>query len=333
VTSPKGVKGPRKTMPLDPACEAMLASAVPPDISLAEFRALEPAHAASLRPFSQPVADITDRTIPGPGGEIPIRVYAPFASRPHPLVVLLHGGGWIVGSIETHDVMARDLCVALGAAVVSVEYRRAPENPFPAAIDDAWAALLWAAAEAGALGADQGHIAVAGDSAGGNLAAALAIRARDGGGPSLAAQLLIHPVVDLAAAFHPVASPLYPSRTAMGEGFGATSDQLQRYGRMYLPDPNQARDSLASPILAEDRPGLAPAVIVIAEYDPLHDEGAAYAAKLRSAGVPVILKRYEGAIHGAFGPATSSGLPQHAFAETMADLNVLLSARRTGVAV
>jgi acetyl esterase len=178
------------------------------------------------------------------------------------------------------------------------------------------------------LGADRGRIAVAGDSAGGNLAAALAVRARDGGGPALAAQLLVHPVVDLVAAFHPIASPLYPSRTAMGEGFGATSDQLQRYGMMYVPDPDRARDPWASPIHAEDRPGLAPAIIVIAQYDPLHDEGAAYAAKLRSAGVPVILKRYEGAIHGAFGPAKATGLPQRAFAETMADLNVMLSATR-----
>ena len=315
-------------MPLDPICEAMLASAVPSDISIADFRALEPAHVAALRAFSQPVSKVEDRTVAGPSCDVPVRVYTPFESGPRPLLVLLHGGGWVVGSIETHDVMARDLCLALGAVVVSVEYRRAPEHPFPAAIDDAWSALLWAAQQAEALGADIRRFVVAGGSAGGNLAAALAVRARDQAGPRLAAQLLIHPVVDLVEPFHPVASPLYPSRRTNAEGFGATSDQLERYGRMYLPDPSRAKDPLASPMHAADRPGLAPAVIVIAEYDPLHDDGAAYAAKLKAAGVPVVLKRYEGAIHGTFGPAKSAGLPQRAFTETMAELNRMLSGER-----
>lgn len=312
-------------MPLDPVCEAMLASAIPPDISIPEFRAREPAYVEALRPFRQPVSRVDDQTVVGAEGAVPIRIYRPVERGPRPLVLLVHGGGWVVGSIETHDVMARDLCVALGAIVISVEYRRAPEHPFPAAIDDAWAALQWSAAHAGELGADERRLIVAGDSAGGNLAAALAVRARDQSGPALAAQLLIHPVLDLVAPFHPVASALYPSRHTKAEGFGATSFQLERYGRMYLPDASQAADPLASPMLAADRPGLAAAVIVIAEYDPLHDDGAAYAAKLKAAGVPVVLRRYEGAIHGAFGPAKSAGLPQRAFIETMADLNRILA--------
>jgi acetyl esterase len=312
-------------MPLDPTCEAMLAAAAPADISVADFRAREPAFIEALRPFRQPVRTVEDRSVPSAGGETPIRIYSPFEEGSRPLVLLVHGGGWIVGSIETHDVMARDLCLALGAVVVSVDYRRAPEHPFPAAIDDAWDALVWAATHTEALGVNGARLVVAGDSAGGNLAAALAVRARDRSGPVLAAQLLIHPVLDMVAPFHPAPSALYPSRRANAEGFGATSLQLELYGRMYLPDVGQAADPWASPMLAPDRPGLAPAIVVIAQYDPLHDEGVAYAAKLEAAGVPVILKRYEGAIHGAFGPAKSGGLPQRAFVETMADLNRLLS--------
>jgi acetyl esterase len=312
-------------MPLDPACEAMLASAWPPDLSIADFRALEGAHVEALRAFSRPVRAVEDRTIQGPAGPVPVRIYKPFAEAPGLLIVLTHGGGWVVGSIETHDVMARDLCLALDAVVISVEYRRAPENPFPAAIDDAWAALLWAAEEAERLAARDARLIVAGDSAGGNLAAALAVRARDAGGPTLAAQLLVHPALDLDAPFHPSASPAYPSRSEMAAGYGATSEQLARYVRMYLPDPARAKEPLASPLHAADRPGLAPAVIVTAEFDPLRDDGAAYAAKLERAGVRVILKRYDGAIHGAFGPARLSGLPGRAFAETMNDLKALLA--------
>jgi acetyl esterase len=314
----------RPAMPLDPACEAMLATAFPPDRSIPEFRALEPKHIEALRPFAQPVAGVEDRTILGSGVDVPIRIYSPFAARGSPLLVLIHGGGWVVGSIETHDVMARDLCVALGAVVVSVDYRRAPEHPYPAAVDDCWAALTWAAGAAEALGAEPGRVAVVGDSAGANLAAAMAVRARDAGGPVLAAQLLVHPVLDLVAPYHPDPSSLYPSRRSMADGYGATSAQLERYARMYAPDPNARSDPLVSPMHAADGPGLAPAIILVAEYDPLHDEGVAYAAKLSANGTPVILKDYAGAIHGAFGPALSAGLPQRAFAETMADLMPLL---------
>jgi acetyl esterase len=311
-------------MPLDPACEAMLAAAAPSDISVEDFRAREPAHVEALRPFRQPVARIEDRTIPGPAGEVPIRIYTPPGEGPHALVVMAHGGGWIVGSIETHEVKARDLCVALDAVVVSIEYRRAPEHPFPAAFDDCWAALVWASDHAAELGADPRRVAVEGDSAGGNLAAALAVRARDLGAPKLAAQLLVHPVLDLSQPYHPIASPLYPSRDRNGSGFGATSVQLERYGQMYLGPDGRADDPLISPMCAAAE-GLAPAVIVIAEYDPLHDEGAAYAAKLTAAGVPVDLLRYEGAIHGAFGPALFGGLMQRAFLETMDKLRPRLA--------
>jgi acetyl esterase len=306
----------------------MLAHAIPPDISVEAFRALEPAHAAALQSFAQPVGRVEDASAPGPAGLVPVRIYAPAPaapSSPAPLVVFAHGGGWIVGSIETHDVMARDLCVALGAVVVSVGYRRAPEHPFPAAADDVWATLLWAHREAPRLGADPDRLVVAGDSAGGNLAAAMAVRSREAGGPRLAAQLLIHPVLDLVEPYHPDPSPLYPSRAECGTGFGATSIQLERYGRMYAPDRASAADPLASPMHAPDRPGLAPAVIVVAGYDPLRDEGLAYAAKLRALGVPVRLRLYPGAIHGAFGPARSDGLPQIAFLEAMEDLHGLLA--------
>lgn len=310
-------------MPLDPICKAMLDAAAPSDISVEAFRAREPAHVAALRPFRQEVGAVEDRLIPGPSVDVPVRIYAPGGDGPHPLLVLAHGGGWIVGSIETHDVKARDLCVALGAVVVSVEYRRAPEHVFPAAFDDCWAALVWAVDHAAELGADPGRVIVAGDSAGGNLAAALAVRARDRHAPRLAAQLLVHPVLDILEPYHPAPSPLYPSRAENAEGYGATSDQLERYSRMYLGTDGSAADPTASPMQA-DAHGLAPAVIAIAEYDPLRDEGAAYAAKLLAAGTPVTLLRYAGAIHGAFGPALSAGLPQRAFVESIEALKRLL---------
>jgi acetyl esterase len=237
----------------------------------------------------EPVARAQDVEIPGPAGYVPGRLYVPDAgaARP-PLVVYLHGGGWVVGSVDSYDPVARALANAAGAAVLSVEYRLAPEDPYPSAVDDAWAALRWAADHAEEQGCDAHRLVVAGDSAGGTLAAVLARRARDHGHPAVAVQLLIYP-------------PLDPGRTSrsyreLGQEFGLTEEAMAWYWESYLgsadstaPDVSPAEGDVA---------GLPPAIVVVAQYDPLHDEGLAYAERLREAGVPVEVFDVPGAIHG-----------------------------------
>ena len=243
------------------------------------------------RPEPTPVAQVIDRTIPGPAGDIRIRIYRPHAQERLPLLLFMHGGGFILGDLDSHDEAARQLTMLTDCVTVAVDYRLAPEAPFPAAPDDCFAALQWAAAHAHEFGADGGRIAVVGDSAGGNLAAVMALRARDEGSPRLLGQVLIYPAADLEDAneFQPAPDGNY---YLLGRTDGAYFNSL------YLGDLARARHPHASPMFAEDVADLPPALVITAEYDPLCRQGEAFAARLKAAGVPVTQRRYAGAIHG-----------------------------------
>ncbi len=234
--------------------------------------------------------DTEDRTIPGPAGEIPIRVYTPAGDGPKPVIVYFHGGGWVIGELDTVDNPLRRIANRTGAVVVSVDYRLAPEHVYPAAFDDSYAATAWVAEHAAELGGDPERIAVSGDSAGGNLAAAVAIAARDRQGPRLAAQLLIYPVTDFDFTTE--------SYGQNGEGYLLTKGSMQWFWAHYLGAQDLGKDPYACPARADDLAGLPPAFVVTAEFDPLRDEGEAYAAKLRIAGIDVTAKRYDGMLHG-----------------------------------
>src|SRR5438552_9359928 len=238
----------------------------------------------------EPVHAVEDRTIPGPAGEIPVRIYRPSAATGLPVLVYFHGGGWVICDLETHDPTCRAISNGADCVVVSVDYRLAPEHKFPAAADDAYAATAWVAAHASELGADASRVAVGGDSAGGNLTAAVALMARDRGGPPLAFQVLVYPVLDLASES--------ASRKENGEGYFLTSAGMTWYEEQYLRDDADRKNVLASPLLAGDLTGLPPALVVTAEYDPLRDEGEAYGRRLTEAGVPATVSRYDGMFHG-----------------------------------
>ena len=239
----------------------------------------------------EPVGEVSDRVVDGPGGDVPVRIYlAPGVDGPQPVTVFFHGGGWTIGDIEIYDKACRSLVVASGAAVVSVDYRLAPEHRFPAAAEDAYAATVWVAEHAAELGLDAGRMAVAGDSAGGNLAAVVAQSARDAGGPALVHQLLIYPATD--AVGH------YPSGLENAEGYFLTDVDIRWFGAQYLSSPEDARDPRFSPLLADDLAGLPPATVITAEYDPLRDQGRAYAAALEKAGVEVEDRLEPGMVHG-----------------------------------
>lgn len=243
------------------------------------------------------VGSVEDRTIPGPAGEVPVRVYRPEGGPgPAPILVWYHGGGWVIGDLETTDGAARSFCHGAGAVVVSVDYRLAPEHPFPAGPEDAWAALTWVADHAGEVGGDPARIAVGGDSAGGNLAALVALRARDEGGPALVHQLLAYPSVDLAMG--------HPSIEENGEGYFLTKASMEWFRLHYLGAEREHGDPTSpevSPLRADDLSGVAPAQVLTAEYDPLRDEGEAYAVRLAEAGVPVDLVPHPGLVHGFLG--------------------------------
>lgn len=234
-----------------------------------------------------PVARVEDRTTPG---GVPIRLYWPEADGPpRPLLVFSHGGGWVLGNVETIDHSCRTLANASGCVVASVDYRLSPEHRFPAAVDDAFEAYRWLRAEAGAIGVDPGRVAVGGDSAGGNLALVSCLKARDLGEPMPAFQLLIYPVVD--------ASCSSASYAECASGFGLTADAMRYYWRQYLERPEDGEHPHASPLRA-DLSGLPPAFVLSAEYDPLRDEVEELARRLRSGGVPITLRRFDGQIHG-----------------------------------
>ena len=242
-----------------------------------------------------PMAAVDDVEV----GGVPARVYRPHAGTPAPTVVYLHGGGFVIGDLDTHDVTARILALDVGAVVVSVDYALAPEHPFPAGLDDAWSAFRDVASRVGDFGGDPDRLVVAGDSAGANLAAVTAIRARDEG-VALAAQLLAYPTVDPGGE--------YPSRTENADGYFLTADDMAWFSAQYLGVPvdsaeahERAKDPRVAPLLAPTLAGVAPAVIATAQYDPLRDEGAAYARALEAAGVTVWHRTFPGMIHGFYG--------------------------------
>ena len=240
-----------------------------------------------------PIAFVTNRTVPGPAGDIQVRIYTPEGIGPFALLVYFHGGGFVVGSLDSADQICRILCWGAGCVVVSVDYRLAPEHKFPAAPDDCLAATRWAAEHAIEFNADPTRLVVAGDSSGGNLATVTALRIRDEGGPALSGQLLIYPVAD----YH---TPATPSYLANADGYLLTRDTMIWFWEHYLNNVSEANDPHASPLRAPDLRGLPPALVITAELDPLRDEGERYAERLQLAGVPTILSRYDGMIHGFF---------------------------------
>jgi acetyl esterase len=265
-------------------------------MSLADARAADLASIRDGGGEPEPVHEVVNLTIPGPGGELPLRLYRPASGAPLPVLLYFFGGGWVLGTIDTADGVARSLANSSGALVAVVGYRLAPEHPFPAAIDDCYAAVRWVAGHAAEIGADPARLAVGGDSAGGNLAAAVALRARDSaggeGGPALAGQLLVYPNTDQLADDE--------SMRAFDDPFLFNRYSVAWYREHYLTDPRDASSPLASPLRAASLAGLPPALIITAEYDPLRDQGEAYARRLADDGVPAELSRYPGMAHGFF---------------------------------
>jgi acetyl esterase len=251
-----------------------------------------------LSALDQPeeVARVDDRLVPGDGNDVPIRVYTPAdaVGGNAPLLLWLHGGGWVIGDLDTADATARALANRSGAVTVSVDYRLAPEHPTPAPLEDCLAALTWSVENAELLGVDATKVAVGGDSAGGNLAACLCQRVRDEFGPEIDFQLLVYPVTDCTAGTQ--------SYVDNADGYFLTRDTMHWFIGHYLADCDP-KDPTVSPLHADSLAGLPPALVITAEYDPLRDEGEAYAAALQDAGVPVELIRYEGQIHGFMGLA------------------------------
>jgi acetyl esterase len=270
-----------------------------------------------------PVGSVTDLDLDGPV-VLRARHYAPAESGgPHPLLVYYHGGGFTYGDLETHDGVCRILCRHAGAHVLAVDYRLAPEHPFPAAVEDARSALHWAFAHAAQLGADPGRVGVGGDSAGGNLAAVVAQLAARDGGPAPVLQLLIYPATDF--------SQRRRSRDLFGEGFLLTNSEMDWFDANYLgPERAGARDPRASPLLAEDLSGLAPAYVVTAAFDPLRDEGEEYAAALRAAGTPVALRRFPGFIHAFIAGAGVSRSARDALIEIAGATRAMFAAAERG---
>ena len=286
-------------MALDPQVRALLdqleAAGSPEifEVSPDEARRMFAAGSALMGGAGAQDVQAEDRVMGGEATEIRLRVYTPSSGQaPRPVVVFYHGGGFVIGDLDTHDASCRDLAAASGAVIVSVDYRLAPEHPFPAAVEDAYDALVWAHRHAAEIGGDPARLAVAGDSAGGNIGAVVAILARDRQGPPLRFQLLIYPATDMTMS--------HPSVQENGEGYFLTHKAMQWFMNNYLGDADP-RDPLASPLFTPDLSGLPPAHIVTAGFDPLRDEGESYAERLREFGVAVTAKRYDDQVHGCFG--------------------------------
>jgi len=289
-------------MALDPQAQAVIDLVI--KSGRPAYNTLSPKDARQLfretRPASTPtppeIGAVRNLVAQGPGGPIPLRVYRPAgvaASVALPGLMYFHGGGWVIGDLDTHDVLCRQLTAEAGVTVVNVDYRLAPEHKFPAAADDAWAATRWTVAHASEFGVDAGRLAVGGDSAGGNLAAVVALQARDAGAPVIKLQVLVYPVTDVAAESR--------SYQDFSEGYMLTRESMRWFTAHYLAAAGQANDWRVSPLRASSHAGLPPALVVTAGFDPLRDEGAAYAAKLQQAGVLVDYVCYGGMIHGFAG--------------------------------
>jgi acetyl esterase len=284
--------------------------------SVEQARAFHVADAAALNGPPAAVAAVADRLVPGPAGELPVRVYTPEGSPPFPIVVFFHGGGWVVGTLDTYDPLCRALAAATPAVVVSVGYRLAPEHRWPAAVEDAYAATEWASRNAAALGGAQHRLAVAGDSAGGNLAAVVALGARDRGGPAIAFQLLVYPALDAAGDT--------ASWREYAEGYHLTADGMRWYWDHYLGGADGAAPD-ASPLRAAFVGDLPPALVIGAEYDVLRDEGEAYAARLAQAGIDATASRHPGVVHGFVRWRAVTGAAEDAIQEAAAALRSALA--------
>lgn len=267
--------------------ETMAAAGVPP-LSEGTPEIARANYDAAAKPVPEDVARVEDQEIPGLGGAVPVRIYASTYDEALPIVVFFHGGGWVLSDIDGHDSLARRLALRSGAIIVSVGYRLAPEHPFPAPFDDAWSVTTWLAANGAQIGGDPARVAVAGDSAGGNLAAAVALRARDEG-LRLAFQLLIYPCIEIDADTE--------SMRTNATGYHLAAADMAWFWDHYVPSEHR-NNPYAVPARASDLTGLAPALVQTAEFDPLRDEGEQWAVRLREAGVPVTMTRYDGVIHG-----------------------------------
>jgi acetyl esterase len=309
-------------VPVDPPIAAMLtqlaSAGVPPmyegtpEAGRAQY--LELTLGARKPEHVIPVGSTEDITVPGAAGELKARIYRPDGEGPFPTVAFFHGGGWVIGDLDTHDNMARNVCRGSRAVVVAVDYRLAPEHPFPAAADDAVAAARWVAEHLGELGGNE-RLAVAGDSAGGNLAAIVAQQLHADGTP-MVGQFLIYPAVD--------AGGEYPSRMQNARGYMLEQPSMDWFYGHYAGAWDDPKDPRLSPLHAADLAGLPPAVIVTAEFDPLRDEGDAYGKALRAAGVEAEVRQYDGLIHGFFDMGTISPAAQAAIDESCARFGEIL---------
>jgi acetyl esterase len=316
--------------PLDPVIAQIIPllplrdpAAMTPQNAREALRALAASRAAVPPP---PVASVIDTRVEGASGPLPARVYRA-SEAISPTVVFFHGGGWVAGDLETHDRQARLLAIETGAVVVSVDYRRPPETRFPGAFEDAFAAVRDVIARIGTFGGDAARVGAAGDSAGGNLAATVAIACRDAG-IKLAAQLLVYPVIDVAGNYaNDEHNAHYPSRKENAEGYFLSRAVMEWFSGHYLDDKKHGADWRVSPLRANDLAGVAPAVVTTAWFDPLRDEGKAYADALAAAGVTTKYHEGAGLIHGYFGLGESSQSARLEAERARSDFKALLERR------
>lgn len=280
---------------LQPLLEQIAAAEAPPgwEVGPGPARELYRGLHQLTDPTDVPIGKVENMSFDGPGGEVPVRIYTPVAGGARRCLVFFHGGGFVIGDLDSHDALCRQIANESGCKVVAVDYRLAPEHKFPAAVEDAWAAVKWVEENAGDLGIDANHLAVAGDSAGGNLATVVSqMAARAKGGPSICFQLLIYPGTRVNSDTQSMAD--------FAEGYFLERRTLEWFKDCYVPEGHDHSDPRLSPMLADDLSGLPPALIITAGYDPLKDEGRAYADRLSASGVDVTYKDYPDMIHGFF---------------------------------
>lgn len=310
-------------MPLDPQAQTLLeqmaAMGGPALNTLTPQQARQMMGAMNFGGEVEPVGKVENRTILGSTGEIPVRIYTPAenSSGPFPVLVFFHGGGWVIGDLDSHDGLCRSLTNQAGCVTVSVDYGLAPEHKFPAAPEDCYAATQWVATNTAAFNGDAARIAIGGDSAGGNLTAVVAQMARERGGPPLVFQLMIYPATDFTADL--------PSLRENSDGYFLTKADMDWFTRHYVNSEEDYRHPLASPNLTADLSGLPPALIITAEFDPIRDEGELYGNRLKEAGVPVTVSRYNGMIHGFLSMAPMLDQGKQAIAEAARALHAAFS--------
>jgi acetyl esterase len=310
-----------KTMPVDPQAQVfldMLKAMNVPDVStqtVEEARAVMEASRQLDTTPPEAIFKVENRTIPGPAGEIPVRIYTPEGNGPLPVLVYFHGGGWVICSLDTHDGICRALANQAQCVVVSVDYRMAPEHKFPAAVDDCYAATKWVVENAASINGKADRVAVGGDSAGGNLAAVVSLMAKENGGPHIVFQLLIYPATDYYI-------PGTDSIRENAEGYYLTRSAMVWFWNHYANSEEDANNPHMAPLRAKDLSNLPPALVLTAEYDPLRDEGEMYATRLQEAGVSVTATRYNGMVHGFFSLSNMMDQAKVAVAEAAAALRV-----------